>query len=47
MEYMGPVKLKNVEEAQMKIVNIIRRLEDSGDIAINRGGAGSGDEIVV
>ncbi len=47
MEYMGPVKLKNVEESQMKIVTIIRRLEDSGDIAINRGGAGGGDEIVV
>lgn len=46
MEYMGPVKLKNVEEAQMKFVSIIRRLEDSGDIVINRGGAG-GDEIVV
>jgi flagellar motor switch protein FliG len=47
MEYMGPVKLKNVEEAQQKIVNIIRRLEDSGEIVINRGGAGGGEEIVV
>lgn len=47
MEYMGPVKLKNVEEAQQKIVNIIRRLEDAGEIVINRGGAGGGDEIVV
>ncbi len=44
MEFMGPVKLKDVEEAQQKIVNIIRRLEDSGEIIISRGG---GDDIVV
>ncbi|MCM1156950.1 MAG: flagellar motor switch protein FliG [Bacteroidales bacterium] len=44
MEYMGPVRLKDVEEAQQKIVNIIRKLEDSGEIVISRGG---GDEIVV
>ena len=36
--------MKDVEEAQQKIVNIIRRLEDSGDIVISRGG---GDEIIV
>lgn len=47
MEYMGPVKLKNVEEAQQKMVNIIRRLEESGEIVINRGGGGGGDEIIV
>ncbi len=44
MEFMGPVKLKDVEEAQQKIVNIIRKLEDAGEIVISRGG---GDEIVV
>ncbi|MBE5952983.1 MAG: flagellar motor switch protein FliG [Lachnospiraceae bacterium] len=44
MEFMGPVRLKDVEEAQQKIVNIIRKLEDSGEIVISRGG---GDEIVV
>lgn len=44
MEYMGPVRLKDVEDAQQKIVNIIRKLEDSGDIVISRGG---GDEIIV
>ena len=43
MEFMGPVRLKDVEEAQQKIVNIIRKLEDSGDIVISRGG---GDEII-
>ena len=44
MDYMGPVRMKDVEEAQQKIVNIIRKLEDSGEIIIARGG---GDEIVV
>lgn len=44
MEFMGPVRMKDVEEAQQKIVNTIRKLEDSGEIVISRGG---GDEIVV
>ena len=44
MDFMGPVRMKDVEEAQQKIVNIIRRLEDTGEIIIARGG---GDEIVV
>lgn len=44
MEYMGPVRVKDVEEAQQKIVNVIRKLEDSGEIVISRGG---GDEIIV
>ena len=44
MEYMGPVRMKDVEEAQKKIVNIIRKLEDSAEIVIARGG---GDEIIV
>lgn len=44
MEFMGPVRLKDVEEAQQKIVNIIRKLEDAGEIIISRGG---GDEIIV
>lgn len=44
MEYMGPVRLKDVEEAQQKIVNVIRKLEDSAEIIISRGG---GDEIIV
>lgn len=44
IEYMGPVRLKDVEEAQQKIVNIIRKLEDAGEIIISRGG---GDEIIV
>jgi flagellar motor switch protein FliG len=44
IEYMGPVRLKDVEEAQQKIVNVIRKLEDAGEIVISRGG---GDEIIV
>lgn len=44
MEFMGPVRMKDVEDAQQKIVNTIRKLEDSGEIVISRGG---GDEIIV
>ncbi len=44
MEYMGPVKLRDVEDAQQKIVSVIRRLEDAGEIVISRGG---GDELIV
>ena len=44
MDFMGPVRMKDVEEAQQKIVGIIRKLEDSAEIVISRGG---GDEIVV
>ncbi len=44
MEFMGPVRMKDVEEAQQKIVSVIRKLEDAGEIVISRGG---GDEIIV
>ncbi|MGP7817507.1 flagellar motor switch protein FliG [Niallia sp. 01092] len=44
MEFMGPVRLKDVEEAQSRIVAIIRRLEDAGEIVVARGG---GDDIIV
>ncbi len=44
MEYMGPVRLRDVEEAQQKIVNVINKLQDTGEIVISRGG---GDEIIV
>jgi flagellar motor switch protein FliG len=44
MEFMGPVRLRDVEEAQQKIVNVIRKLEEAGEIIISRGG---GDEIIV
>ena len=44
IEYMGPVKIRDVEEAQQRIVNIVRKLEDAGEIAISRG---KGDEMIV
>ena len=44
MDFMGPVRMKDVEEAQQKIVNVIRKLEDAAEIVISRGG---GDEIIV
>jgi flagellar motor switch protein FliG len=44
MDFMGPVRLKVVEETQQKIVAIIRRLEESGEITINRSGE---EEVLV
>jgi flagellar motor switch protein FliG len=44
MEFMGPVRLRDVEEAQSRIVAIIRRLEEAGEIVIARGG---GEDIIV
>lgn len=38
LKYMGPVRLRDVEESQQKIVNIIRNLEEAGEIIISRGG---------
>lgn len=38
MEVMGPTRLKNTEEAQQKIVNTIRQLEEMGEIVVARGG---------
>lgn len=39
MKFMGPVRVRDVEAAQQKIVNVARRLEDSGVIELTRGGA--------
>jgi flagellar motor switch protein FliG len=44
MEFMGPVRLRDVEEAQTRIVAVIRRLEEAGEIVIARGG---GDDVIV
>ena len=38
MEVMGPVRLKNAEEAQQKIINVVRQLEEQGEIVVARGG---------
>ncbi len=43
MAFMGPVRIKDVEEAQQKIVNVVRALEESGDLVISRGGE---DELI-
>lgn len=44
LEFMGPVKLKEVESAQMRIVDVIKELEDQDEIAI--GGRGKEDIFV-
>lgn len=44
MEFMGPVRLREVEEAQQRVVNVIRELEESGEIVIARGGE---SEVIV
>jgi len=38
MDFMGPIKLSEVEEAQQRIVEVIRSLEDAGTITIGKGG---------
>ncbi len=45
MQFMGPVKLKDVEASQQRIVDVVRRLEDDGEIVIS--GRGGEDEVVV
>jgi flagellar motor switch protein FliG len=45
MQYMGPVRVSDVESAQQKIVDVVRRLEDTGDIII--AGRGGEKEMVV
>ncbi|MDX9910877.1 MAG: flagellar motor switch protein FliG [Phycisphaerales bacterium] len=45
MEYMGPVRVSDVESAQQRIVDIVRRLEESGDVVIQ--GRGGDSELVV
>lgn len=44
MDVMGPVRVRDVEEAQQRIVNVVRSLEESGEIVISRG---EGDDMVV
>ncbi|MDR3013189.1 MAG: flagellar motor switch protein FliG [Chitinispirillales bacterium] len=45
MQFMGPVRLKDVEEVQQRIVDAIRRLEEDGEIIIS--GRGGDDNVVV
>jgi flagellar motor switch protein FliG len=44
MEFMGPVRLREVEEAQQRVVALIRKLDESGEIIISRGGE---DAIII
>ena len=46
LEFMGPVRLKVVQEAQQKIVSVVRMLEEQGEIMIV-GRGGKEDEIVI
>ncbi len=45
MEYMGPVRVSDVESAQQKVVDVVRRLEDAGEIIIS--GRGGEKELIV
>ena len=45
METTHNVRLRDVEEAQQKIVNLIRKLEDQGELIINKGG--SDEDVIV
>jgi flagellar motor switch protein FliG len=45
MEFMGPVRVSEVEAAQQRIVDAVRRLEDSGEIVI--AGRGGGGDVIV
>ncbi len=44
MQVMGPVRVKDVEAAQQRIVNAVRQLEDAGEIIVSRG---EGDDVIV
>ena len=45
MEYMGPVKVSDVESAQQRVVDIVRRLEDAGEVVVE--GRGGDTEMLV
>ncbi len=46
MEYMGPVRVSDVEAAQQRIVDIVRRLEEAGEVIVEGRGGGESDLIV-
>ena len=45
MEVTSNVRLKDVEEAQQRIVNVIRHLEEQGEVIIKKGG--EDDDIII
>jgi flagellar motor switch protein FliG len=44
MEFMGPVKMRDVEAAQSAIVTQVRKLEETGELVLSTGG---GDDVLV
>lgn len=46
IEYLGSVKLRDVESAQQKIVGVVRRLEEAGEILV-QGRGGAEEEVIV
>ncbi len=44
MEFLGPIRLTDVEGVQQQIVDIVRRLEDAGEIVV--AGGGGGDQFI-
>lgn len=46
MEFMGPVRVSDVEAAQQRIVDVVRRLEDAGELIIQGKGGGDKDMVV-
>lgn len=46
MEYLGPVRLSEVEAVQTQIVDIVRRLEETGEITVGGGADSSGDAFI-
>jgi flagellar motor switch protein FliG len=47
IEFMGPVRLRAVDEAQQKIVTVVRRLEETGELVIQGRGGGSEDTMIM
>jgi flagellar motor switch protein FliG len=45
MEYMGPVRISDVEASQQRIVDVVRRLEEAGEVIVS--GRGGEEEVVV
>jgi flagellar motor switch protein FliG len=45
ISYLGPVRLRDVEESQRRIVDVVRRLEETGEIIVQ--GRGGQDDVVV
>jgi flagellar motor switch protein FliG len=46
MEYLGPVRLSEVEAVQAQIVDVVRRLEETGEITVGSGADGGGDAFI-